>query len=401
MIEKSPPRKKKEKFKLIKFLGAGSFAQTYKAEVLPRSLRGRWGDVVAIKIPLSKEKEETLIHELITSAALHHLLQDMKDEHIVQYLDVATYDAKYVMVMEFVDEGSLRDIIGPVGEQEALSIEETLNITIQVCKGLMAAHKARVFHRDIKPENILINSDEVVKITDFGISRMIASSELASTTAGTIYYMSKEVLDGEGSFYSDVYSLGVTMYEMLTGLVPFYNENIGKVVDKIRGEDPTPPMDINPEVDARLNDIVLTAMNRDIEKRYKTVSELLEAIENCMIEEPIRNILNDDNLNHVQKIDSLHSLSATYPGNPRIYLNIGELYNRNRRYQKAIEAFEEGIKLNPEFGLLYRDLALSLYKTGRFDEAIDTLEKTIGLGTDKNIGKHAMNLLKLWKDKKR
>jgi len=401
MIEKSPPRKKREKFKLIASLGAGGFAHTYKAEVLPKSLREKWGEVVVIKIPLTDEKEDVLVDELITNATLNIILQGMKDEHIVQYMGHAKYDGKRVMVMEFINGRNLRDVIGPIGEQDALSIEETLNISTQVCKGLMAAHNARVFHRDIKPENILINSEGVAKISDFGISRMIASSELVSTVAGTIHYMAKEVIDGEGSFYSDVYSLGVTMYEMLTGSVPFHSENIGKVVDSIREHEPMPPMDINPEVDVRLNDIVLTAMNRDIEKRYKTVSELLEAIENYRIAEPIRNILNDDNLNHVQKIDSLHSLSATYPGNPRIHLNIGELYNRNRHYQKAIDTFEEGITLNPGFGVLHRDLALSLYKMGRFDEAIDTLEKTIDLGMDKNIGKHAMNLLKLWKDKKR
>ena len=105
-------------------------------------------------------------------------------------------------------------------------------------------------------------------------------------------------------------------------------------------------MNVNPKVGKRLNDIMLTAMNRDIEG-YTTASELLEAIENYTIDGRIRTILNDCHLNHPDKIDSLRSLSATYPRNSRVHLNIGEFYNRIGYYQEAIEVFKEGIELNP------------------------------------------------------
>lgn len=397
MDTKSTSKEEKELFELINFLGAGSFAQTYKAKVLSKDRQKKWGENVVIKIPLNKEKEKLLIRN---DVGLLKVLQCANEEHIVQYLDIEGFDDKYVLVMEYMDGGSLRDILGPVGEQEILEIDEALNFSVQVCKGLIGAHNARIFHRDIKPENILINSKRVVKITDFGISTMLGSIEIASTGAGTLYYMAKEVLDGKGSFYSDIYSLGVTMYEMFTGFVPFYSENYGTIVDDIRKKDPVPPMDINPKVDERLNNIILTAMNRDIKKRYKTATELLEAINDYMIDKHIKEILDNDNLSYFDKVNSLDSLTATYSDNPKIYLNIGEFYNRNYQYQKAIEVFEKGIELDPKSGLLYRDMALSLYNLGRYDEAIEKLEKCIYLGMEKGIEKHAVNFLKILKNKR-
>ena len=398
MAVKSTSKEKSESFELGEFLGAGSFAQTYKAEVLPKDLQKKWGKTVVIKIPLSKEKEKLLLKN---EAGLLNVIRCANEEHIVQYMDIEWFqDKHFVLVMEYMEKGSLRDILGPIGDQKVLEIDEALNFSIQICKGLIGAHNARIFHRDIKPENILINSKRVVKITDFGISTMLGSIEIASTGAGTLYYMAKEVLDGKGSFYSDIYSLGVTMYEMLTGYVPFYSENYGTIVDDIRKKEPVPPMDMNPKVDERLNNIILTAMNRDIKKRYKTASELLEAINDYIINKHIKEILDNDNLSFFEKVNSLDNLTATYSENPKIYLNIGEFYNRNYQYQKAIEVFGKGMELDPKFGLLYRDMALSLYNLERYDEAIEKLEKCIDLGMEKSIEKHAVNFLKILKNKK-
>lgn len=398
MAVKSTSKEKSESFELGEFLGAGSFAQTYKAEVLPKDLQKKWGKTVVIKIPLSKEKEKLLLKN---EAGLLNVIRCANEEHIVQYMDIEWFqDKHFVLVMEYMEKGSLRDILGPIGDQKVLEIDEALNFSIQICKGLIGAHNARIFHRDIKPENILINSKRVVKITDFGISTMLGSIEIASTGAGTLYYMAKEVLDGKGSFYSDIYSLGVTMYEMLTGYVPFYSENYGTIVDDIRKKEPVPPMDMNAKVDERLNNIILTAMNRDIKKRYKTASELLEAINDYIINKHIKEILDNDNLSFFEKVNSLENLTATYSENPKIYLNIGEFYNRNYQYQKAIEVFGKGMELDPKFGLLYRDMALSLYNLERYDEAIEKLEKCIDLGMDKGIEKHVVNFLKILKNKK-
>lgn len=407
-------RKSREKFRLDKFLGAGAFAQTYKAEVLakPKEVKCQVGDIVAIKIPLGKEKEMTLISELIKNAALHLSLQGINARNIVQYLGFDKYDDQFVMVMEYIEGGSLRDWLGGVGEQEALSIEEALKITEQVCDGLLVAHKSHLFHRDIKPENILILFDEdgfTAKITDFGISKMLKSSELASSTTGTIYYMAKELIKGKGgSFYSDVHSMGVMMYEMMTGELPFVGEGIGEIVDNICNQELTPPMEVNPEVDSKLNYIIMTAMNRDIKKRYNTAVELLDAIKRYKRDIDVEDEEISKNIAEIQELISynrihdaekrLNKLLEAYPHSSKVYLNFGEFYNKCQRYRDAIKIFEKGIEVNPKFALFYRDMALSLYNIGRKKEAINALRKAIELGLEKNLEAHANTLLKIWEN---
>ena len=133
--------KKKETFKLTKFLGAGGFAQTHVAEVLDSKLRKKWGKEVVIKIPHDKEKEKTLINELIMNASLQLNLQKAKSKNVVPYLGCDIYDNFYVMVMEYIEGKALRDTIGPIGEQQPLDTEEALNIVEQICEGLCEIHR--------------------------------------------------------------------------------------------------------------------------------------------------------------------------------------------------------------------------------------------------------------------
>ena len=403
-------RRRRENFRLIEFLGAGGFAQTYKAEVLakPKEVKCQVGDIVAIKIPLSNEKEMTLISELITNAALHLSLQGINARNIVQYLGFDKYDDKFVMVMGYIEGGSLRDRLGGVGEQEALSIEEALEIAEQVCEGLSVAHKSHLFHRDIKPENILVLFDEdgfTAKITDFGISKMLKSSELASSTTGTIYYMAKELIKGKGgSFYSDVYSVGVMMYEMMTGKLPFVGDGIGEIVDNICNQDISPPMEVNPKIDSKLNNMILTAMNRDIKKRYNTAVELLDAIKKYKTdseeEEISKNIAEIHELIRYNKIHyaekRFNKLLESYPHSTQVYLYFGEFYNKCQRYRDATKIFEKGIEVNPKFALFHRDMALSFHNIGRKKEAIHALRKAVELGLERNLETHAKRLLKKW-----
>jgi serine/threonine protein kinase len=189
---------------------------------LTRQLREDFGaDIVALKIP-HKDKERALRREVEMQAVLHLRLKDIQAVNIVRYLGFAVFRGKMVMAMEFVEHGSLRDKLGKIGLQKRLPIEEALKIAEGALKGLAAIHQEHVFHRDIKPENILM-SGHPPKVTDFGISRMLDANELASTTSGTIFYMSPEILGPEGaSFTSDIWSVGATLYEMVTGKLPFW-----------------------------------------------------------------------------------------------------------------------------------------------------------------------------------
>ena len=399
---------KREVFKLVKFLGAGGFAQTHLAEVLDHKLRKEWGKEVVIKIPHDKGKEKVLIRELIMNAGLHLNLQKARSKNVVPYLDFSTYDDLYVMVMEYIEGDTLRDYIGSIGRQQIMKTDDAMNIAEQVCEGLVEIHKFHIFHRDIKPENILITKKtHTAMIMDLGISRFLSSADLASTTTGTIYYMPKELLNKEGgSFYSDIYSLGVVMYEMLTGRLPFFGESIGDTIDNIRKNSPAPPIEFNPDIDDRLNKIILKAINREVAGRYNTAEELLKAIRAFRqgIDEDdeyigkylseAQELLRLDNVKDAEK--KLKELVKEYPDSPKSYLGLGEFYNRCQRYRDAIKMFKKGISFDPGYALFYRDMALSLSALGSGKEAIDSLKKAVELGLETSLEKHAVKLLELW-----
>ncbi len=401
---------RKEKFRLIRLLGAGGFAQTYVAEVLDVKLRKDWGEEIAIKIPLSKEKEEILVQELILNAIVHTYLEKIDAPNIVRYLGPSKYDGKYIMAMEYVPGGDLRKRIGNIGSQEILPIEEALDISKQVCKGLIEIHKIPFFHRDIKPGNIMYcEEDGTVKITDLGIGKMISISGLASTTTGTLQYMSRELIKGKGALISDIYSLGVTMYEMLAGGLPFEGDYYEEIIEKICKKKPVPLTELNEKVDERLNAIVLKAMEKNIEERYKTAKELLKAIENYEqgIDETDEYI--DKSTAEAKELfgtgkfkeaeSKLKALVENHPQKPLAYLGLGEFYNRRQKYKAAIEIFEIGIKIKPDFALLHRDLALSFYQNGNRAGAINSLKKAVSFGLEDSLEKHANILLELWEKK--
>lgn len=408
-----------EKFKILKKLGAGAFAATYLAEVRDKKLRKDWGDKVVIKKPHDKDKEKVLVNELIMNASLHKILlnvQESSSTNIARYLGYEFLDGLYVMVMEHVDGKSLRNILGGVGSQCPLEIEKALDISEQVCEGLIEIHKYRIFHRDIKPENILIcDKDQSVKILDLGISRFLHSGDLAMTSAGSPYYTPKEIIIGEGgSFYSDVYSLGVAMYEMITGELPYKGRTIYELEEKILRSSPKNPREINPNIDEKISKIIMKAIEREPNNRYQTADSLLKAIKSfkdgkdededeinkCIFETQEFFISGKFKTSEVEI--KLKELINKYPQNPRTYIGLGEFYNRCQKYQDAIKNFSKAIELNSKFAMAFRDKALSLYMIGKQNDAIKNMRTALKLGLEKSIEKHALKIMELWeKENKR
>jgi serine/threonine-protein kinase len=388
----------REIFKLDKMLGAGSFGTTYRAFVLDEKRKKKWGDLVVIKIPHNKEKEMTLIEEL----NLNHRLSDLKADNLVKYLGFERFDDKYVMVMEYIDGESLRAKIGGIGQQRQLSIDETLQIAKQICKGLIEIHSCHIFHRDIKPDNIMITRlDNIVKISDFGISTVIKSSELASTTSGTIVYMPKEILKGKGgAFYSDIYSLGVTIYEMITGQLPFEGESLDELISNICDKEPVSPREINADIDENLNSIILKALSKEFKNRYQSAQEFLQIIERYEMGSDYEIEEAWDFFKQGKYIDAekkFNSILRSDPNNPKIYLNLGEFYNKCQRNKEAITIYRKGIEKCEKNSLLCRDLALSLNRDGKNGEAIEYLSKAITIGLDDRVSQVAKILLDKWK----
>ena len=253
-------------YKITKKLGEGGMGQVYLAD--DTKLKRQ----VAIKfLPehLTKDKEnvERFEREAEAAAALNH-------PNIVTIHEIAEHDDQTFIVMEHVDGDSLRTKI----DKGISDIDEILNITNQICEGLSEAHKADIVHRDIKPENILIDNRGRVKILDFGLAKLKGVSKLTkeTSTLGTIHYMSPEQLQGkEVDHRSDIWSLGVVIYELLTGEVPFQGSYEQAVTYAILNEEPKSTALFKKEVSSILEVLSRKALQKIADDRYKNVDELL------------------------------------------------------------------------------------------------------------------------------
>ncbi|MCK5179044.1 MAG: protein kinase, partial [Candidatus Omnitrophica bacterium] len=384
--------KEKEKFKLIKFLGAGGFAQVHVAEVLDPKDRKKWGNQVVLKIPHDKAKEHVLVKELMMNASLSLVLQQARSGYVVPFLDCGFFDNLYVMIMKYVEGESLRNYLNEKGEGNPIEVEEALDIVENICQGLKEIHACRVYHRDIKPENILLTKDhKKAMIMDLGISKLISSAHRATSSAGTIPYMPKELLDKDGgSFYSDIYSLGVTMYEMMTGELPFKGDSLVELITNIQASQPISPMDLNPEIDRGLNHIIMKALNKSLEGgncRYLTAEEFLNDLkayrdggnsEDYYIDQALfrsQELIIQNKIKEAE--EDLKNLVQQFPVSPRSHLALGEFYNRCQRNQSAIRVFRKALEQWPDYPLFYRDMALSLAAVNLKSEAVSHMKTAI------------------------
>ncbi len=396
-----------EPLELLKILGSGGFARTYKAKVLEEALIRDWGsDIVAVKIPLGKKEEYVLQHEVENNALLHMRLREMQAANLVRYLGFCVFGGQVVMAMQYVAGGSLREMIGSVGAQKPLPLDQAAEIAEGILAGLAAIHRERIFHRDIKPENILMDG-RIPKISDLGISRMLNSNELASQ-AGTLFYMSPELLGTQGaSFPSDIWSLGVTLYEMVSGRIPFgdISTPFGLIVDNIRQGDITPPRALRPDIPEELEKIVLRALERSPEDRFQTAEEMIASLQawrrgtTAKVNEELeaaRELMSSMEPPPGAE-EKLRFLVAKYSDDPKAWQYLGEYYNRCERPGDAIAVFQEGLLRAPDNALLHWDLALSYQRRGQKSEAAASLERAVALGLDASLQRHAAMLLKALK----
>ena len=394
-----------EPFERLGELGTGGFATTWKARVLDEELIEEWGtDVVALKIP-HKDKERVLHKELEMNALLHMRLKDLQAANLVRYLGFCVYQGRIVMAMQYVSGGSLRDHIGPIGRQKPLPLEEAVDIAEAVLCGLEAIHREHIFHRDIKPENILLDG-RIPKIADLGISRMLDSKELASTTTGTLFYMSPEILSQEGaSFTADLWSLAVTLYEMVTGRLPLGGLGIplGAMVNIILNAEITPPREHRPEIPEELESIILRALRREPADRFGSADEMMQHLrawregESDSVDaelEAARALLSSMEPAPDAE-DKLKDLLDRFPDEPKAFQYLGEYYNRCQRYGDAIVIFEQGLSRVPDSALLHWDLALAYQKKGQKEEARRNIEQAMSLGLDASLQRHAAMMLKI------
>lgn len=256
------------RYEIIEKVGNGGMATVYKAKchVLNR--------YVAVKI-LKEEftTDEEFIKRFNTEA---QAAASLTHPNIVSVYDVGSEGDLHYIVMELVKGKTLKEIIN---EDGALSWKWSVNVAIQIASALETAHKNNIIHRDIKPHNIIITEDGIAKVTDFGIAKAVSNSTITAfgTTMGSVHYFSPEhARGGYTDAKSDLYSLGVVLYEMVTGKVPFNADTPVSVALKHMQEIPKQPIEINPSIPKAVNDIIMKAMQKDVNLRYQNATEMLK-----------------------------------------------------------------------------------------------------------------------------
>ncbi len=259
-----------ERYKILKELGKGGMAIVYEARDLLLDRK------VAIKMLRPEYISDTdfikkFRHEAKAVARISH-------PNVVSIFDIARDEQYHYLVMEKIEGQNLKDIIIQRGK---LTTTESLDIASQICSALTVAHENNIIHCDIKPHNILIDKEKQVKVTDFGIARAVTSSTITATDTimGSAHYFSPEqAKGGEIKTYSDLYSVGVVLYEMLTGRVPFDGESPISVALKHIQENPQKPTTINADIPVEVEELVMKALAKEPGERFKDAREMKKAI---------------------------------------------------------------------------------------------------------------------------
>jgi len=251
------------KYKILSTVGSGGFGTVYLAE-------DTWIDKkVALKVP---HKQGVDFGELLREP---RLLASLNHPNIVTILTAEKQENVFFIVMEFVPGETLDALIAREG---ALDVSRALDYTCQITNAVDHAHRHGVLHRDLRPSNVIVAGSGMLKVADFGTSRFLEIAAHGTTVIGSPPYMAPEQFRGKAVFASDIYSLGVTMYQMLTGVLPYDTPSPADLDRLMKGELHTAPRLKNPRIPKAINDIVLKAMAPDIPARYKRAGDLLDDV---------------------------------------------------------------------------------------------------------------------------
>lgn len=266
-----------DRYEIVKLIGEGGMANVYLAEdtILDRK--------VAVKVlrgDLSGDEKfvRRFQREALSASSLSH-------PNIVEIYDVGEDEGNFYIVMEYIEGKTLKQLIKKRG---VLSISETMDIMLQLLDALAQAHDSYIIHRDIKPQNIMIKESGLVKITDFGIAMALNSVELTQTNSvmGSVHYLPPEQASGKGStIRSDIYSLGILMFEMLTGKMPFKGDSAVEIALKHMKEPLPSAMEINPVIPQSVENIIIKAAAKNPKNRYRDVREMADDIKSCLDED--------------------------------------------------------------------------------------------------------------------
>ncbi len=261
-----------DRYEIVSKIGAGGMSDVYKAK---DHILGRYVAIKVLKQEFSEDRNFVVKFrtEAQSAAGLEH-------PNIVNIYDVGSEEGFHYIVMEYVEGITLKTYIEKKGR---LSFKESVSIAIQVARGIEAAHNKDIIHRDIKPQNIIISTEGKVKVTDFGIAKAISSNTVSSDVMGSVHYTSPEhARNGQVDGRSDIYSLGIVMYEMVTGRVPFDGETTVAVAIQHLQEEMVSPAAYATNLPISMEKIILKCCQKNPDRRYQTIAELLNDLRKAL-----------------------------------------------------------------------------------------------------------------------
>ena len=263
-----------ERYEIVGRIGSGGMADVYKA------MDTKLNRFVAVKVMKPEFREDGMFISKFRREA--QAAAGLANPNIVNVFDVGEDSGNYYIVMELVEGITLKDYIAKKGK---LSVREATSIAIQVCMGLAAAHAQGIVHRDVKPQNIIISTDGKVKVTDFGIARAASSNTISANAMGSVHYSSPEqVRGGYSDSRSDIYSLGITLYEMVTGKVPFDGETTVAIAIKHLQDEMEPPSKYTPDLPYSLEQIIAKCTQKSVDRRYQSMNDVIADLKQSLVE---------------------------------------------------------------------------------------------------------------------
>ena len=305
-----------ERYEILTKIGTGGMADVYKAK------DQKLNRFVAVKVLKPEFREDRTFIRKFKSEA--QAAAGLTHPNIVNVFDVGDDEGVYYIVMELIEGITLKDYISKKGK---LSIKEATSIAIQVSMGLEAAHSHGIVHRDVKPQNIIISTDGKVKVTDFGIARAASSNTISSNVMGSVHYSSPEqVRGGYSDEKSDIYSLGITIYEMITGRVPFDGDTTVAIAIKHLQEEMVPPSAYAPEIPYSLEQIIYKCTQKSVDRRYQNMGDVIADLKHSLIDpqgdfvklqdpetEGKTRVISDDEIGEIKKTASQTKKNETPP----------------------------------------------------------------------------------------
>ena len=350
------------RYEIIRLIGVGGMSEVYKAKC------HKLNRYVAIKI-LKEEfgKDANFVKkfniEAQAAASLSH-------PNIVNIYDVVNENNMHFIVMELIEGITLKDYIASKG---MLDIKEAINIALQVAKGLECAHERNIVHRDVKPQNIIISVDGTVKVADFGIAKATTEETINAFALGSVHYISPEQAKGAYTdIRSDIYSLGVSLYEMISGRVPFNGDNAVAVALAHVEEVVTPPSIYNSKISPELETIVLKCMQKSPDRRYQNLKELIRELQNLLIQRNDTSAEVDSQTRMIDKSDIV-SINSIRRDNAVPLNRTDDSYVEEREEEE--EEFEDEVKDKKKKKTATKDKDVD-----KEDKKMDSIMTALGAG---------------------